>query len=125
QRAEMAGVKSTAVEEPVVPCGGIGNNTRFVHVAGLHLVVRRRPKRNSHSDRDNDEGQTENAPWIHAKPPFERAAKNPPRRCETGCPNLFGVEYPFAMLEARQKESQRRRRPGNESIHAWRDHQGL
>ena len=71
QRAEMAGVKSAAVEKPVVPSGGVGHDTRLVHVPGLRFVVRGRAKRNSHPDRDNDEGQTENAPWIHVKPPFE------------------------------------------------------
>src|SRR5207249_9442718 len=71
QWAEMAGVKGTPIEQPVVPSGGVGRDTRLVHVAGLRFVVRRRPKRNGNCGRRNDKCQTENAPWIHAKPPFE------------------------------------------------------
>ena len=103
----MAGVKSAAVEQPVASNGRIGHDARLVHVARFGLVVCGRAKRDGNSNCGNDENQTENKPWIHARPPFAQVAENPPRRCEIACPNRTGVEFPLVMLEAWRKECQR------------------
>src|SRR5439155_13406995 len=107
ERAEMLRYVGAAVQEPVVAGGGIGQDARLVHVAGLHGAVRRRAQCDGNSDRGNDKNHAENAPDIHTRPPFECFAELPPQRREIACHNLIGAVFLTAMLGSRPKESQR------------------
>ncbi len=103
----MFRIVGAAIHQPVCACGNVGIDAGFVHVAWLYGAVRRRVERYGNADRDKHDCQTENAPSVHAGPPFQRVAERPPRTRNITCTIQTGEGFLPAMLGASRNESQR------------------